>query len=344
MKPEEKSFFVLLVYFISMTLLAMAVTAVWYPDVGLEVRSPFFFLFGVGCAIALPITLCFLPFSRHASLAYVARYCRAIGDEDVPDPPPNYKNKKYDNPYNYNTPHYSDYYNTSNKVVDDNDVPYDAPDRIPINTLDNIVNNAPSRGRNRNTATPTAVPYLIVIFSYVIFFCLNVLLLDAYLYSQHCNTIKVSVSVFVERMKALLTEHLVTVAFLLCYLGLGFYATGEISSYAFNWMCHHFRLDHVPGGLVICAVCTWFVCGFAVILCYWLLPDEKGWKWKDVGLFVFSLTVCVIYLIIHTCRGRLVVFPLPRYPRRLLHLMNVVLVITAVATILTALPQQVTRN
>lgn len=182
MRPEEKSFFVLLIYFISMTLLTMAVTAVWYPDVGLTVKSPITFLFGVGCAIALPITLCFLPFSRYASLAYVAEYCDAegirvrssessIGDDDSP---------KTDND-NYNSPYSSCY----NKSIADDDAPFDAPGRIPINTPDNTFNNASDnyihRRRNKNT---TAVPYLIVVFSYVIFFCLNVLLLDAYLYTQ----------------------------------------------------------------------------------------------------------------------------------------------------------------
>jgi hypothetical protein len=339
MESGGKSVFALFFSFVFMTLLVIVVTVVLFPDVGVEISSPIAFLLGAGCVILLVVTLAFLPFSAHVSLRYIADYCSdpEIGSNDstpVPGTPSNSgdedaSNNDLDNPRQRDVNQASHYHVYARGATP------------PCNTLHSILNNVLNNARTRNASyhnnTTTAEPYLILIFSYVIVFCLNVLLLDTYFYSQQRNSTEVSLSVFMEKTTSLFTEHLMTMVCLFCYLASGFYAFGEISSYILNCLCY-FNMQRIPGGLVICIAITWFLNIVAVIVCYRLLPDENGWTWKDGWLAEFPLIVGVIYLTIRTCKGRLTMFPLPRYPRWLLYCMYAVLFVTAIVTVLTPMP------
>ncbi len=180
------------------------------------------------------------------------------------------------------------------------------------------------------TDRPCGTPYLILVLSLVVVYCLNVLLLNAYLYHQRWNTIEVSFTNFVEVTTSNLTEHFwLTLVCLPCHMAWAFYVCGLFASYIFDLICR-FKLDQIQGSLVVCALITWFLSGIALMVCYALLPDRKM-TLQEVGLVTFPMLCFEVLFIVLAYSKKL---PLTRCPQWLLNLAFSTVMITLVATIL----------
>lgn len=183
-----------------------------------------------------------------------------------------------------------------------------------------------------------AMPHLILVMSLVMIYCLNILLLCTYVYSQRRNHIEVDLISFIRKLVCVFTQHFwVTMVCLPCYLGAILYWLGLISSFIFDKI-FQYELDQIPGALVVCAMITWFLCSAALLLCYSLLPSH-AWVWQEVGLIVFPLLCCVGILISLTLAySKSLSCPLPKFPSWLLYLTCVTVVITSIAIVLVQIP------
>ena len=170
---------------------------------------------------------------------------------------------------------------------------------------------------------------------FVIIFCLNVLLLDAYIYSQRRHTIELSITGFVEKVKSLLTSHFsAMIMCLVIYIICGIYTSGMFSSFVFDLICH-FDLDRVPGSLVVCTAVIFLRCTSALMVFYTLLPDGML-TWQDVGRFITFPFLCgegLFLALTYNYKGGSLSYHRLRCPLWLLNLTWAIVTITVIATI-----------
>ena len=263
MKDQEKNYFALLLSLTFTTLLVIAATVMWFPDVGVWFKSPLTYLLCTGYFILLSVLTFFQLCSRDTTLRYIKEY----GD----------------------------------------------------------------------TGKSKAMPYLILVFSFVIVYCLNILLLCAYLYSQRRDNIEVTFESFVKKSVSILTRHFwVIVVCLPSFIVCGLYLFGLLASYIFDLICH-FKLDQREGSLVVCVLAAWFPCGVGLMVCYTFLPGRML-TYQQEWLLLFPL-LCLEGSIL----AMMVLYPLPQYPLPqcppwLFNLTWVTVVVTVVATILVQEP------
>ena len=177
----------------------------------------------------------------------------------------------------------------------------------------------------------TPVPYFVLMQSYVVIYCLIVLLLDVHLLcsQQQCEIRSIGFIWSLTDSESWLWN-IATMLELFLFLVPGFYLLSLASCVVFDEICNY-RLDQVQGSIVVCAVITWCLCVIAVLVCHWCLLHKRLW------LLAFPLTIGVIVNFFFVHRYKLTVFPLPRSPSSLFFLTCVLMELTFAVTCYTPL-------